>query len=158
MHTGRIDQALAVFLHALGGRLLIGVLDERLAILAHQRHVAGQNQKRRAGGIRGGDVHDHMGKARPFGARRGHDFARRARETVSHGAHRPFGAPAIGRNARGRDGIDDGIVARAAEQRSQILFLAKIGENLGAGHARARKAGFGRGLGKRVLERIRQTD
>ena len=69
-----------------------------------------------------------------------------ARENPSAAAaHRTFAPAAIGRHAGCGDGVDDGVVARAAEEGGEFFFLAQLGENLGAGHALPfERAGLGR--------------
>jgi hypothetical protein len=131
----RSDQPLAVLLQTRGQRLLIARLDERLAIVAGNLHVAGQDQQRCAGSVCRGDIHDHVRQAGTLGAGTGRDFAGGTRESVSCRAHRTFAAPAVGWDAGRGDGVDHGIVARTAKQCRQLFFLAELGEHLGAGHA-----------------------
>ncbi len=131
------DEALAVLLHAGGDGLLITGLDERFAIVAGDLHVAGEHEERRAGGVRGGDVHDHVREARAFGAGASRGFTGDPRESIGCGAHGTFGAAAIaGYSGRGH-GVDDSVVAGAAEHRGEIFFFAELREYFSAGHATA---------------------
>ncbi len=66
-------------------------------------------------------------------------------------AHRAFVATGVGRNAFERDGVDDGVIAGAGEERGKPFFLAESREDLRASH---RESGLHRrrlgGLGERV--------
>ena len=142
VHALGVDEALAVLLHALGGRLLVDPLDAVLGVLQPQRHVASQHQQRRARRVGGGDVHDHVREAGPFGARCRHDLAGHAGEAVRSGAHHAFGAAAVAGNALRRDGVDHDVVARGAEQRGQSLGLAGLGEDLCPCHREVGRLGI----------------
>ena len=159
MDAIRRDQPLAVFLQALGGRLLIAGLDEVFAIVGGDGHVARQHQQRRARAMRHRDVHDHVGEAGAFGARTGRDFAGAARKSVRRRRHGAFRAPAKRRNARRRNRVDDLVIARTAEQRGQIFVLAGLGENLRARHpALLAEIADMRGFGQRVGDFLGNAD
>src|SRR5262245_21323370 len=62
--------------------------------------------------------------------------------------HRALVTAGIGRDAFERDGVDDGVIAGAGEERGKSLFLAESREDLRAGHRerglhRSRLGGLG---------------
>ena len=75
VHPGGVDQALAVLADALGLGLLVTGLDEGLAIVPGDGHIAGQHQQRGARGVGRGDIHDHVGEAGALGAGGRHHLA-----------------------------------------------------------------------------------
>ncbi len=129
------NQPLSPLLHSLRSRLLVAELPVRLAVLPGDCHIAGQDEQGRAGCMRAGNSHDHLSKSGAFGTRSGHHLAGNSRVAVGRAAHHPLAPASIAGNARRGNCADDRIIARAAEQGRQILFLAKPRENLGASHA-----------------------
>ena len=122
-----------------------------LAIVGGDGDVAREYEQRRARAMGDRDVHDHVGEAGAFSARTGGDFAGAARKTVGGRSHGAFRSSAESGNASGGNGVDDLVIAGAAEKRGKIFILAGFGENLGARHAAFGVEGTDAGgLGKAV--------
>ncbi len=154
VHAARRDQPLAVLLHPLGGRLLVGELDAGLGVLLPDRHVAGDDEQRGARGVGAGDPADHVGEAGAFGARRHRNLAGDPDEGIGGVGHRPFVAARVGGDAARRDGVDDPVVARATEQRGDTFVLAGARKHLRAGHRELDVGDGGAGAGVQFIRNL----
>ena len=156
VHAPRDDQPLAVFLQSFRGRLLVTELNAAFGVFGADRHVAGDDQQRRAGGVRARDRTDHVGEARALGAGRHRDFTGDADERIGGMGHRALVPPAVGGNAGRGHGVDHGVVAGAREERRHAFFLARAREHLRAGHREVeghRRRGLRRGEFRRHANR-----
>ncbi len=155
VHAARDDQPLAVLLQPFRRWLLIAKLDARLGVFHRNRHVAGDDQQRCAGGVCAGDRANHVGEARALGAGRDGDFSADADKRVSGMGHRSFVAPPIRGDAGGGERVDHRIVTGTREQRRDAFLLAGAREHLRAGHWEFERDGRGSGGGS---EFSRHTD